>query len=82
MTSLVLSSQPELVVFTVDGDVLHVTLSEFLDSGLNGLHTDTGSSRGLGREVGVATGTVPFTGAQGLGVERRLNSLLRQYDDT
>lgn len=71
VASLVLSGQSELVVFTVNGNVLHVTLSELLDSGLNGLHTDTGGSRRLGRVVGVATGTVPVTGAQGLGVERR-----------
>lgn len=72
VTGLVLAGQSQVVVFTVDGDVFHVSLAHLLDGILDGLHTLAGCSSELGGEVGVQTGTVPVTGGQGLGVERGL----------
>ena len=72
VTSLVLASQSQVIVFTIDGNVLGVSLAHLLDGFLDGLHTGAGRSGGHGGEVGVQAGTVPVTGGQGLGVERRL----------
>lgn len=72
VTGLVLAGQSQVVVFTVNGNVLHVSLAHLLDSVLDGLHTLARCSSELGGEVGVQTGTVPVTGGQGLGVERGL----------
>jgi len=70
--SLVLSSQPQLVIFTINGDVFHMLLREFLDGCLDGLHS-SGLTHGFGGEVGVAAGTVPVA-LERLGVERNFDT--------
>lgn len=72
VTGLVLAGQSQVIVFTVDGNVFHVSLAHLLDSVLDRLHTLAGCSGELGGEVGVQAGTVPVTAGQGLGVERGL----------
>jgi hypothetical protein len=68
MAGLVLSGQSHLVVLTIDGNVLHMLLRQFLDGILDSLHSSR-FTHGLGGVVGVAPGTVPVTGER-LGVER------------
>jgi len=79
VTSLVLTSETLVVVGTVNGNVLVVTLGELLDSSLDGLHTALLAHR-LGRVVGVASSTVPVTG-DSLGVERDLDTPLLSHSD-
>jgi len=67
--SLVLSGKTLLVVLAIHFDVLQVPLGEFLDVLVDGLDTALGPGL-VGRVVGVATGTVPLSLGQGLGVER------------
>jgi hypothetical protein len=68
------SGQPELIVLSVDGNVLHMPLGKLLDGLFDGLYA-TLLTHGLGRVVGVAASTVPVTG-EGLGVEGDLDSPL------
>lgn len=69
----VLSAQSELVVLTIDGNMLHVLLRKLLDGILNNLHSSW-LAHGLGGIVGVAAGTVPITIGKRLGVERDLDA--------
>ncbi|KAH3663872.1 hypothetical protein OGAPHI_005275 [Ogataea philodendri] len=57
---LVLTGQSEVVVVTVQSNVLGVSLGQFLDGGLDGLHTAWNSHRGS-RNVGMASSTVPVS---------------------
>lgn len=72
MTSLMFTSQPQIIVFSINGNMFHVSFTELLDSGFDGLHSLFGISGLDGREVGVKTGTVPVTGGERFGVERGL----------
>lgn len=74
MARLVTAGETEVVVLTVDLDVLGVALAELLNGVLNGLHAALLAHR-LGRVVGVASSTVPVTG-DGLGVEGDLDAPL------
>ena len=68
------TSEAEVIVLSVDGNVLIVPLAELL----NGSFNDLDSSRfthGLGAEVGVATSTVPVT-LERLGVEGNFDTPL------
>lgn len=67
VASLVATRQPQVVVLSVDGDVLVVLLGELLDGGLDVLHS-SGLAHSLGGVVGVAPGTVPVA-LERLGVE-------------
>jgi len=67
-SSLVMASETEDVVLTVDGNVFFVANTELLDGGVDILET-TLCTHGLGGVVGVATSSVPVT-LNGLGVER------------
>jgi hypothetical protein len=78
VTRLVLAGQSQVIVFTVDGNVLHVSLAHLLDGVLDRLHTLAGCSGELGGEVGVQAGAVPVTGGQGLGVERGLRGVSKR----
>ena len=68
MAGLVLSGQSHLVIFTIDGNVLHMLLRELLDGIFNSLHSSR-FTHGLGGVVGVAPSAVPVT-RERLGVER------------
>jgi len=72
-SSLVLSGKTLVVVLSVNLDVLQVPLGELLDVLVNGLDSTLFSGL-LGGVVGVATGTVPLSLGQGLGVERGSNT--------
>lgn len=74
VAGLVLAGQSQVVVGTVNGNVLGVTLAQLLNGSLDSLHA-TLLAHGLGRVVGVAASTVPVTG-HGLGVERDLDTPL------
>jgi len=74
VTGLMTTSKTEVVVITVYGDVLHVTMRELLDSSLDSLDT-TFVSHLFSGEVGVASSTVPVT-LEGLGVEGDLDTPL------
>lgn len=75
VASLVLASETELVVFTVDGNVLEMLLGKLLNGLFNGLHSSW-LTHGLGGVVGVATSTVPVTLSEWLGVEGDLDAPL------
>lgn len=79
MAGLVPASQSEVVVFTVDSDVLVVPLRELLDGSLDGLHS-SGLTHRLGGVVGVGTSTVPVS-LERLGVERDLDAPLLSNAD-
>lgn len=61
-----------VVAFSVDLDVLNVTLLELLHRFLNVLHATIGTHL-LGRDIGVETGTVPITRDR-LGLECHLGA--------
>jgi hypothetical protein len=67
VTSFVPSSQPELVILAVNGNVLHMLMGELLNSIINEFPS-TRLAHGLCRVVRVTSGTVPIT-SQRLGVE-------------
>lgn len=79
VAGLVPTGKTLVVVGTVNGDVLVVSLGELLNGSLDGLHTTLLAHR-LGRVVGVATSSVPVTG-DGLGVERDLDTPLLGHSD-
>ena len=80
VTGLVCTSETLLVVFSVDGDVLVVLLSELFDGSLNVLHT-TLRTHSSGTVVGVAACTVPIA-RYGLGAEGDLDTpLLGKTDE-
>lgn len=68
------ASKSEVVVLTVDGDMLLVSGSKLLDGILDVLHS-TGLTHALGGNVSVAASTVPVS-LEGLGVERNLDTKL------
>ena len=72
MASFVATGETEVVVFTVDGNVLVVTLGELLDGSFDGLHASR-LAHLLGGVVRVAAGTVPVSG-EGLRVEGDLDT--------
>ena len=74
MASLMATSETEVVVLAVDGDVLVVTLAQLLDRRLDVLHS-SGLTHSLGGVVGVASGAVPVT-LERLGVEGDLDAPL------
>lgn len=74
VTSLVTTGETEFVVFTVNGDVLIVTLREFLDCLIDEFHS-SGLTHGECAVVGVAASTVPLT-LKRLGVEGNLDGPL------
>lgn len=74
MASLMATSQPQVVILSVHGDVLGMPLRQLLDSGLDRLHASR-LTHLLGRVVGVAASTVPFA-LEGLGVEGDLDTPL------
>jgi len=74
VTSLVTTCETELVVFTIDGNVLVVTLGELFDCLVNELHSSW-LAHGERAVVGVATSTVPIT-LKRLGVEGNLDTPL------
>lgn len=78
VASLVATSETEIVVLAVDGNVLVVTLAQLLDGSLDVLHS-SGLTHSLGGVVGVASSTVPVT-SEGLGVEGDLDCPL--FGDT
>lgn len=71
-TSLVLAGETELVIGTINGEMLLVSLAELLKSSDDVLHT-TLFSHLLGGDIGVETRTVPVTG-DWLGVEGDLDT--------
>jgi len=79
VTGLVATCETEVVVITIDGDVLHVTMRELLDSGLDSLDAAIVSHL-FGGEIGVASSTVPVT-LERLGVERDLDTPLFTYSE-
>lgn len=74
VTSLVTACEAEFVVFTIDGDVLVVTLRELLDRLVNVLPSSWLTHRECA-VVGVGTSTVPIT-LKRLRVEGNLNAPL------
>lgn len=72
VTSLVLSSQSQFVVTTIDGNVLGMSLAKLFNGSFNVLHTSW-LAHLFGREVGVATSSVPVTG-DSLGVNADLDT--------
>lgn len=79
MASLVTTSETEVIVLSVDGNVLIVPLAEFLNGSLNNLDS-SGFTHGLGAEVGVTTSTVPVT-LERFGVEGNLDAPLLSNAD-
>ena len=74
VAGLMTSSETEVIVSTVDGNVLNMTLRQFLNSRLDGVQATLLAHR-LRRVVGVAASTVPVA-RKGLGVEGNLNTPL------
>jgi hypothetical protein len=74
VTSLVTTSQSEVVILSVDSDVLVVSLGKLLNGSLDSLHS-TRLTHLLSGVVGVAPCTVPVT-RQRLGVEADLDAPL------
>lgn len=66
--SLELSTQTKFVTLSINGDVFLVLGTKLVNSLLNDIQT-TGLTHGLGRDVGVHTGTVPVTLNNWLGVQ-------------
>jgi hypothetical protein len=60
VTSLVTTSEPQLVVLSVDCNVLVVPLCKLFDGRIDVLHS-SGLTHGQGAVVGVATSAVPVT---------------------
>jgi len=73
------TSETELVVLAVDGDVLVVLLGELLNGSLNGLDA-SGFPHLLCRVVRVAASTIPIA-RERLGVERHLDTPLLSNAD-
>lgn len=74
VASLVTAGEAKIVVISVDCDVLRVPEAEFLDGGLDSLHT-TGLAHFFGTEISVAASTVPVA-FKGLGMEGDLDAPL------
>lgn len=74
MASLMTTGETQLIVLSVDSNVLVVLLGELLNGSINGLHASRLTHR-LGGVVGVASSTVPVS-LKRLGVERDLDSPL------
>jgi len=72
VSGLVLAGETELVVRTVDGDVLLMAFGELLEGSFNVLHA-TFLTHQLGGDIGVETRAVPVTW-DGLGVEGDLDA--------
>ena len=79
VAGLVTTSQPQLVILSVDSDVLLVPLGQLLNGSFNVLDSSR-LTHLLGGVVGVATSTVPIT-SQRLGVEGDLDTPLFSYTD-
>ena len=79
MASLVTTSETEVVVLSIDGDMLIVPLAELLNGSLNDLDS-AGFTHGLGAVVGVAASTVPVT-LERFGVEGNLDAPLLSNAD-
>lgn len=79
VASLVTTGQPQLVVLSVDSDVLFMPSSQLLNSSLNVLDASW-LTHCLGGVIGVTTCTVPFAG-QRLRVEGDLDTPLFSYTD-
>jgi hypothetical protein len=78
VSGLVTARQPQIIVLSVDRNVLVMPLRQLLDSSLDMYHT-SGLTHGFGAVVGVATGAVPVT-REGFRMERDLNTPL--FGDT
>jgi len=80
VASLMATSQPEVVILSVNSDVLIVPLGQLGNGSFDVRHSSRLAHR-LGAVVGVAASTVPVT-SEGLGVERDLDApLLRNTDE-
>lgn len=74
MSGFVTTCQAEVVVLSVDSDVLVVLLAQFLDGGVDGLDA-SGFAHGFRAVVGVAASTVPVA-LERLGMEGNLDTPL------
>ena len=74
MTCLVTTCQAQIVVLSVNSNMLVMSLAQLLNSGFDCLHA-SGLTHRLCAVVGVATSTVPFA-LERLGVERNLDAPL------
>lgn len=74
VAGLVTTGQTKIVVLSVNGNMLVMPLTQFLDGSINVLYA-SGFTHGLGAVVGVATSAIPVT-LKRLGVERDLDAPL------
>lgn len=74
MPSLMTTSQSQLVILSIDSNVLIMSLGQLLDRRIDGLHASRFPHR-LGAVVGVASGTVPVS-LERFGVEGNLDAPL------
>jgi hypothetical protein len=79
MAGLMTTRKTEIVVLSVDGNVLVVPLAQLLDRSLNGFHA-SGFPHSFRAVVGVAASTVPIA-LEGFGVEGNLDAPLLSNSD-